>query len=324
MTPKSDVRTRVAVAATPAIVLAPSATHAEISKRDMQVLSKSQLIYIATVRKDRNQSKAAPVWFTLSADKNGILIQTGPNTWKAKRIRRGSPVLVWIGTADGPAFIGRAEITSDVAVQKKILDDFREKYWQNRMLGMGPSRAKFDNGNRVAIVITPTRDLPGGFISAPGTPPPLKMPATGKSALKEPQAQFHCGEERVPGDTRFCPFGGRGDWGAGPFRLIAKTPIPPPVSLSMPWDRVPPTLAIPPPLGNAAIRTTAPDSRRVRMTLRQEQPVVARTLYQTSAGFHQALLQAGQRPPCRSMPAAPAAATGSPVVGAITLGHSRT
>jgi len=35
--------------------------HAEISKRDMQVLSTSQLIYIATVRKDGNQSKAAPV-----------------------------------------------------------------------------------------------------------------------------------------------------------------------------------------------------------------------------------------------------------------------
>ena len=77
------------------------------------MLSNSQLIYIATVRKDGNQSKAAPVWFTISADSNAILIQTGPNTWKAKRIRRGSPVLVWIGSADGPAFIGKAEITSD-------------------------------------------------------------------------------------------------------------------------------------------------------------------------------------------------------------------
>src|ERR1035437_5850012 len=33
-----------------------------------------------------------------------------------------------------------------------------------------------------------------------------------------------------------------------------------------------------------------------QMTLRQQQPVVARVLDQTSAGFHQALLQAGQRP----------------------------
>ena len=145
----------------------------------MQVLSKSQLIYIATVRKDGNQSKAAPVWFTLSSDTSAILIQTGPQTWKAKRVRRGSPVLVWIGSAGGPAFIGKAEITSDAAVQKKILDDFHEKYWQNRLLGIGPSRAKFDNGDRVAIEITPTRDLPDGFTSAPGTPaPPVEMPAT--------------------------------------------------------------------------------------------------------------------------------------------------
>src|SRR5262249_25956461 len=35
--------------------------HAEISKRDLQALSKSQLIFIATVRKDGHQSKAAPV-----------------------------------------------------------------------------------------------------------------------------------------------------------------------------------------------------------------------------------------------------------------------
>ena len=181
MRSKSEVRTRltVAVAATLATLLTACAAHAEISRRDLQALSKSQLIFIATVRKDGNQSKAAPVWFTVSADRNTILIQTGPKTWKAKRIRRGSPVLVWIGAADGPAFIGKAEITSDAAVQKKILDDYREKYWLNRVLGVGPSRADLAAGRQVAIVITPVRDLPGGFQSAPGSPPPpLTMPAT--------------------------------------------------------------------------------------------------------------------------------------------------
>ncbi|HXR35640.1 MAG TPA: pyridoxamine 5'-phosphate oxidase family protein [Candidatus Binataceae bacterium] len=174
MRSRADVRTRLtaAVAAALAIVIAASGAHAEISSRDLQVLSRSQLIFIATVRKDGNQSKAAPVWFTVSADRNAILIQTGPKTWKAKRIRRGSPVLVWIGSADGPAFIGKAEITSDAAVEKKILDDFREKYWLNRVLGVGPSRGELAAGRQVAIVITPARDLPGGFTSAPGSPPP--------------------------------------------------------------------------------------------------------------------------------------------------------
>jgi len=173
MTIKSKLRIALTVAVT-AVMLAIAASYgsAEISGRDAQVLSNAQLIYIATVRKDGNQSKAAPVWFTIGADNNAILIQTGPETWKAKRIRRGSPALIWIGTADGPAFIGKAEITNDAAVINKILTDFRNKYWQNRVLGIGPSRSGFDRGERIAIRITPTRELPDGFASAPGKKAP--------------------------------------------------------------------------------------------------------------------------------------------------------
>jgi general stress protein 26 len=145
---------------------------AQISARDARALADAKLIYIATVRKDGNQSKAAPVWFTLSADNKAILIQTGPQTWKVKRIKRGSPVLVWIGTAAGPAFIGKAEITPDAGVQQKILTDMHEKYWENRMLGVGPSAERFKSGDRLAIVITPVRDLPDGFSSGPGAPAP--------------------------------------------------------------------------------------------------------------------------------------------------------
>ncbi len=149
--------------------------HADISQRDAAALSDASLIYIATVRKDGNQSKAAPVWFTPGADNNSILIQTGPDTWKAKRIRRGSPVLIWIGSATGPAFVGKAEITSDAAIRNKILDDFRKKYLRNRLFGVGPSQAKFDSGAVIAIKITPVRDLPDGFVSQPATPaPPLE------------------------------------------------------------------------------------------------------------------------------------------------------
>jgi hypothetical protein len=155
------------------------AAHAEISPRDQQALSRADLIFVATVRKNGMQSKAAPVWFTIGADNNSILIQTEHTTWKAKRIRRGSPVLVWIGKPGGPAFIGRAEITTEAALQDKILADFRQKYLQNRLLGMGPSRAEFENGELLAIKITPVRDLPDGFTSAPGTPPPpLESQAT--------------------------------------------------------------------------------------------------------------------------------------------------
>ena len=176
MTIKSRLRIVLTLVVTAGVLaIAASNGSAEISKRDAQSLSKADLIYIATVRKDGNQSKAAPVWFTTSADNSAILIQTGPETWKAKRIKRGSPALVWIGTADGPSFIGKAEITNDAAVVNKILTDFRDKYWQNRVLGVGPSRAGFHSGERIAIRITPTRDLPDGFTSTPSTKaPPLE------------------------------------------------------------------------------------------------------------------------------------------------------
>src|SRR5437667_11130448 len=143
---RSNVRIGVVVAMAAAIVLAIAASSArsEISGRDAQSLSKASLIYVATVRKDGNQSKAAPVWFTTSADNNAVLIQTGPDTWKAKRIKRGSPVLVWIGFAGGSAFIGRAEITSEPAVQNKILDDFRQKYLENSVIGIGQSISRFE------------------------------------------------------------------------------------------------------------------------------------------------------------------------------------
>jgi general stress protein 26 len=142
---------------------------AEISQRDLQALSRAELIFIATVRKNRTQSRAAPVWFTTS-NNDSILIQTEHTTWKAKRIERGSPVLVWIGQPNGPAFIGKAEITHDSTLQNKILADFRHKYLQDRLLGMGPSRAEFENGEQLAIKITPLRDLPGGYTSSPGSP----------------------------------------------------------------------------------------------------------------------------------------------------------
>jgi general stress protein 26 len=177
MRPSTTARTFLAIllASTAALALANLSARAEISPRDQQPLSKAELIYVATIRKNGTQSKAAPVWFTTGTDNNSILIQTEKTTWKAKRISRGSPVIVWIGRADGPAFIGTAQVTSDPAIQNKILTDFRQKYFQNRVLGIGPSRAGFTSGERIAIKIVPVRDLKTGFTSNPGgKPPPLE------------------------------------------------------------------------------------------------------------------------------------------------------
>jgi Pyridoxamine 5'-phosphate oxidase len=142
-----------------------------VTQRDIDALKQASLLYIATVRKDGNQSTAAPVWFTVALD-HSIYIQTRPATWKAKRIRRGSPVIVWIGKRSGPAFIGKAEISGAPAVARQIVQDYPKRYLMARLGLHTPTQAMFDKGEILAIKITPVHDLPEGFASRPGTPAP--------------------------------------------------------------------------------------------------------------------------------------------------------
>jgi hypothetical protein len=144
---------------------------AQVSQRDSDALSTASVLYIATVRKDGNQSTPAPVWFTVAPD-HVVLIQTQPTTWKAKRIRRGSPVIVWIGKTKGPAFIGKAEITSDPAVAHQIVQDYPKRYLMARLGMHTPTQEMFDKGQIIPITIRPIRDLPEGFASQPGKPAP--------------------------------------------------------------------------------------------------------------------------------------------------------
>ena len=146
-------------------------TVAQVSQRDIDALSTASVLYIATVRKDGNQSTPAPVWFTVAPD-HVVLIQTSPTTWKAKRIRRGSPVIVWIGKTKGPAFIGKAEITNDPAVAREIVADYPKRYLMARLGMHTPTQEMFDRGQIVPITIRPVRDLPEGFASQPGKPAP--------------------------------------------------------------------------------------------------------------------------------------------------------
>ena len=144
----------------------------------IDALAKATYIYIATVRKDGTQSKAAPIWFTTTLD-NDVLIETSPKSPKVKRIKRGSPALIWIGTRTGPAFIGKAEIVTDTALQDLVIAKYPKKYLLAWIGIARPSRTKLDRGQIVVIRISPTRDLPDGFQSAPGTPaPPLDEKAT--------------------------------------------------------------------------------------------------------------------------------------------------
>ena len=62
--------------------------HSEVSQRNLDALSRAGRVYIATLRRDGNQSKPVPVWFTLAPDRS-VLIQTGRSSWIARRVGRG-------------------------------------------------------------------------------------------------------------------------------------------------------------------------------------------------------------------------------------------
>src|ERR1017187_3510506 len=78
----------VATALTISILTAGPAGCAGFSDLELKAFDQATTVYVATVRKDGNQSTPAPVWFTMSADRAQLLIQAHKGSWKDKRIRR--------------------------------------------------------------------------------------------------------------------------------------------------------------------------------------------------------------------------------------------
>ncbi len=92
-------------------------------------LAKQSQIYIATRRADGSRSAAVPVWFWWDADNAILYTSTGPQTHKAKRIRRGSPVYIAVRGKDGPFFEGSAEPVTDPQLVERIGNAYAQKYW---------------------------------------------------------------------------------------------------------------------------------------------------------------------------------------------------
>jgi len=65
----------VATALTISILTAGPAACAGFSGPELKAFDQATTVYVATVRKDGNQSTPAPVWFTMSAGRAQLLIQ---------------------------------------------------------------------------------------------------------------------------------------------------------------------------------------------------------------------------------------------------------
>jgi hypothetical protein len=138
---------------------------------ELEALFRARLIYVVTIRKDNTQSTAAPLWFTTTSDRK-ILIQSGPQSWQTKRVRRGSPVIVWFGPWRGIAFIGRVQLTSDPIIIEQIIRDYSRKYLMARLGLHRPTRSSFERGERLAMKITLLQALPRDFSPKTGAPAP--------------------------------------------------------------------------------------------------------------------------------------------------------
>lgn len=144
-----------------ALLLAPVGALAQrIPAATREALENSKLIYVATRRKSGERSTIAPVWFIYEND--AIWTTTSPDSWKAKRIARGSPLYIWVGSESGPFVVGTAERITDPAIVAHMGEAYADKYWIAALGLFRPRPERVAEGKTVAYKVT----------LAEGTPPP--------------------------------------------------------------------------------------------------------------------------------------------------------
>lgn len=110
-------------------------------------------IYLATRRADGSRSKAAPIWFW--SDGRVLYFSTSPESHKAKRIRKGSPVFFSLQGKDGPFFEGTAEIVTDLELVGRLGDEYAHKYWIAWMGLFRPRPSRVAAGKTTVVRVTP-------------------------------------------------------------------------------------------------------------------------------------------------------------------------
>ena len=152
---------RMVLLAGVAVLLAPVRVLAQrMPAATKEALAASKLIYIATQRKSGERSTSAPVWFVWEND--AIWTTTSPDSWKAKRIARGSPLYIWVGSESGPFVVGTAEKITDPAIIAHMGELYADKYSIAALGFFKPRPDRVASGKTIAYKVT----------IAEGTPPP--------------------------------------------------------------------------------------------------------------------------------------------------------
>ena len=132
-----------------AAVIASARFSAEVTS----ALQTSKEIYVATKRANGSLSKVVPVWFMYDGD--AIYFSTLPSSHKAKRIKKGSPLYVWVGSADGPHFVGPAELITDPDVAARMAPIYAQKYWIAWIGLFKPNPERVRSGKTVIVKVSP-------------------------------------------------------------------------------------------------------------------------------------------------------------------------
>lgn len=127
--------------------------HAGFSPEVTKALESSKDLYTATKRADGSLSKVVPVWFMYDGD--AIYFATLPTSYKAKRLKKGGPLYVWVGAADGPHFVGQAEILTDPEVAAKMAPVYAKKYWIAWIGLFKPNPERVRSGKTVIVKVRP-------------------------------------------------------------------------------------------------------------------------------------------------------------------------
>jgi hypothetical protein len=118
-----------------------------------EALRTSKQIYVATRRADGSVSKVVPVWFMFDGD--AVYFSTAPTSYKARRIKRGSPLLVWVGSATGPHFVGQAELSTDPELAARMAPVYSQKYWIAWLGLFRPDPERVRAGKTILVKVRP-------------------------------------------------------------------------------------------------------------------------------------------------------------------------
>ena len=119
----------------------------------VSALERSKDLYVATERKNGSLSKVSPIWFMYDGD--ALYFTTVPESYKAKRVKLGRPLHIWVGAADGPHFVAPGEIVTDPAVAERMAPVYDDKYWISWLGFFRPRPNRVAEGKTVIIKVRP-------------------------------------------------------------------------------------------------------------------------------------------------------------------------